>query len=521
MSRLQHGFVVVLLMIAAGVFLVWKATNTAILYADGLRYIRQAQTIEVGLVVHGVLEAVDHPVYPLAIAAAHRVQGGLGPEDWQRAAQLASVIAGVLLIVPLYLIAVELVGGRLAWMACALTYVAPLTVNTFADVLSEGTFLLFWSWGVWSALRFLRNGGFGWLAPTVGFAALAYFTRPEGLLLPMALVAALFLMPALPATRMNWPRWWAAVGTLVLGPLIVLGPFMAVKGGLDTKPAIARLLGTAPPSAPSAVERNRPLDPDEPLLERLASSAKAVFDATRGAITTPVLLFVPLGLLAVRPYRPKSRQWLLIALLLIGSFLGLFRLHQTGGYCSPRHAMIPALLLVPLAAAGVDRLLGGLKLPGRWFGAGPETVRLGPIFWPLAVAALAAPSFDRLTMRINEPLQSYRLAADWLSEHVQAGEKVVDLTGWTQFYAGLEGYTFADAIYAGADQDARWVVAREAHVFGPWEYCRIIRSLVGGQTAEITLPERAGPNESRVYIFDRRVEGQAVLTGTPQDRVLR
>ncbi len=131
----------------------------------------------------------------------------------------------------------------------------PLTGHVLPDVLSEGTFLLFWTWGLYAALRFLREGSFAWLPPTIGFAALAYLARPEGLLLPMALVACLAAMPILRSTRMLWPRWWAAVGFLVIGPALLVGPYVAMKGGLGTKPAIARLLGTAPKSAATAVER--------------------------------------------------------------------------------------------------------------------------------------------------------------------------------------------------------------------------------------------------------------------------
>src|SRR5207249_9770236 len=118
----------------------------------------------------------------------------------------------------------------------------PLTGHVLADVLSEGTFLLFWTWGLWAAVRFLKQGTFGWLPPTIGFGVLAYLSRPEGLLLPAALVATLAMMPLLRSTRLNWPRWWAAVGVLVIGPALLVGPYVAAKGGLGTKPAVARLL---------------------------------------------------------------------------------------------------------------------------------------------------------------------------------------------------------------------------------------------------------------------------------------
>jgi 4-amino-4-deoxy-L-arabinose transferase-like glycosyltransferase len=136
----------------------------------------------------------------------HRVVGGDdSPDGWQRAAQAASVVMGVLWVVPMYLVAAELFGGASAWLAVILALVVPTTAHVMADVLSEGIFLLFWTWGLYTALRFLRDGSFVWLPPTIGFAALAYLSRPEGLLLPMALVACLAAMPLLRSTRRN-PR---------------------------------------------------------------------------------------------------------------------------------------------------------------------------------------------------------------------------------------------------------------------------------------------------------------------------
>ena len=104
---------------------------------------------------------------------------------------MASVIAGILLVIPVYLVARELVGSRAAWIACVLTYIAPVFTNVMADVLSEGTFLLFWTWGVWAALRFLKDGRFLWLTPMIAATGLAYFTRPEGVLLPAVMVTTL------------------------------------------------------------------------------------------------------------------------------------------------------------------------------------------------------------------------------------------------------------------------------------------------------------------------------------------
>lgn len=519
MSRIAHGLVVLLLMALAAGLLGWKSSRLAILYADGLRYVRQAQVIDQGSVVDGLFRSIDHPAYPLGIAGAHRVLGGDRPEDWEAAAQLVTVLSGVLLVLPLYLVASELFGGRTAWIAVCLTYLTPLTPNLFADALSESTFLLFWTAGLWTALRFLREGRSGWVAPTIGFAALAYSTRPEGLLLPAALVLTVLLTPLLRTTRLNWRRWWWALAILVLLPTLVAAPYVAFKGGLGTKPAIARLLGTAPQSHADAVERNQRLDPTESPAERYADGAKAALEAIRDAATIPGLALGLFGIAVSGLRRERPRAALLSSIILAASLAALVRLHATSGYCSPRHAAVPAFLVLAASGAGLDRILNRASIPGRWLGRAGR-VRPGPIFWLLAVAGFGALHSAPILAPINRSFHGYRLAADWLGDQIGDDEKVVDLTGWTQFYGGLDGYTFADAAYAGADQDARYVVAREAHVHGPWLYCQLIRNLIGTEQPIAYFPEQGRAEDARVYVFDRRIEGRTALIGSP-DSVTR
>jgi hypothetical protein len=154
----------------------------------GLRHIEQARQLDRGDWHDGLRRAVDHPLSPLAIAGVHRVlRLADRPLDWQAAAQGASLLAGMLLAIPLYLSAPALFGGSGAWLACLLVYLAPLPAHVMADGLSESTVLLFWTWGLWAAL-FLKAGSLSWLALALGFGGLAYLSRPEGLLLPAALV---------------------------------------------------------------------------------------------------------------------------------------------------------------------------------------------------------------------------------------------------------------------------------------------------------------------------------------------
>ncbi len=521
MTRSQHAARVLILTVLVGGLLAWRSGHTAVVFADGLRYINQARAIDAGAWGRGLIGSVDHPIYPLAVAAAHRMVADPGPAGWQGAAQLAAVLAGLLLVAPVYLIALELFGDRSAWLGTALTFAVPLTSQVAADGLSESTFLLFWSWGVWTALRFLRDGAFGWLPPTIAFAGLAYLTRPEGLLLPAALVATLAVVPLLRSTRLNWPRWWASVLFLTVGPLLVVGPFALSKGGLGTKPAIARLLGTAPPSPAGAVERQRPLEAGQSALKTAGLAVKAVAAALREAVTPPLLVLSLVGLVGLGRARAGSRAFLFTTIIAIAAMLALVRLYATGGYCTARHAMVVQFLLVPMAGFGLVDLFDQVAIPARWLGQGEGRLRAGPAVCLAVLGGLAAYLAPGLAAPINESFVGYREAGAYVAEHVGPDERVTDLTGWSLFYGERPGYTFANLIEAPGDPGSRWVVARAAHLRGPWPYCQKLRELVGGRPPVARFPEHPRPGQAIVFVFDRRGGAAAIGAEPTGDGLVR
>lgn len=500
----RHVRRVVGLMVFVGVLLGWIALRTDVIYADGLRYVRHAQQIERGDLAGGLFRAIDHPGYPLAIAAAHRLLGGAGPWAWQHAAQLAAIFAAIALVVPLYLIGLEFHGGRSAWLGVVFTFAVPVTSHVFADALSESTFLLGWCWGLWGALRFLRHGAFGWLLPTVAGGVLAYLTRPEGLLLPAALIGTLLLMPLLRTTRLNWPRWWAAVALLVLLPGLIVAPYAWKKGGLGSKPAIARVLGTMPRAPADAVERGRVLDPNQSVLKTYAVAVKETTSALREAVTFPLLLLAALGVAwSWRAPIPAPRARLCLVLTVAGTLFALVRLHATSGYCSPRHTLTIAVLVFPAAAAGLVGLMERVRVPGRWVGPAEERLVLGPAAWLLVLGAFGAWVGAGTLGRLNPHFAGYKQAAAYLAEHVPPEEKVVDFSGWSLFYSERPGYTFRQIGDLSGDPDVRWVVAREAHLRGPWGYSQLLRDLTRGLTPIQSYPETETPGVARVFVFDR------------------
>ncbi len=386
MTLIQHGLRMGLLMAGVLGLLGWLSYHSEVTFADGLRYIHQAERIDRGNWSDGLLKAVDHPLHSIAIAAVHEVISGEGPIAWQRSAQAASILAGVLLVLPLYLVALDVFGPPTAWLGVLLFAANPMFGFVIVNVLSESTFLLCWTWGLWAAIRFLREGRFSWLPLTIGFAALAYLARPEGMLLPLALVATLLVLPLHWATRIYWPRWWAAVAFLVLGPLLLVGPYMAAKGGIGTKPSIARLIGSAPKAPSTALEREKPLPPDQTTFQTYRIATQRMFKVMRASVTSPLLPLVFLGLAVARPWSPRARIWLFAGILLGLSAVALVRLHATGGYLTIRHAMVPGMLLTLCAANGLAWMMRSIVIEGRWIGLGASASgparRSGPWFWP-------------------------------------------------------------------------------------------------------------------------------------------
>jgi hypothetical protein len=503
MTRLQHTAIVIGLMGISAGLLIAIAVRSDVIFADGVRYIEQAQKISRGALADGLFHSTDHPGFPLAIAAMHYVIGGEGPLSWQRAAQAAAVVSAVLLIIPLYLVAIDVFGPRIAWLCCLLIYLAPVPDRVMADAMSESTFLLFWTWGLLGALRFLREGRFVWLPVMAGFGILAYLTRPEGLLLPAAMVATLLVTPLARATRMRWPRWVAAIGFLVVAPLALIGPYVAVKGGLGTKPALARVLGTAPVAPAEAVDRARRLDPGQTQARTYVLALKGTAGAIVEVISIPLLPLVVLGLLTRRGLEGRARHRLFLGIMLLGALLALVRLHATSGYCTPRHAMLLGCLLIPMAAAGLDWLLGRIALRfGRPGAADSPTWRLGVL--ALAAAVFLAWTAPDLLRPLNDEAIGYRLAGLWLADraHAAADAKVVDAPGWSLFYGQRDGYTFANLADSVADPQVRFVVVRDAHLLGPWGYCQLFRDLVRDRLPVAAFPDHPSKTQSHVYVFD-------------------
>jgi hypothetical protein len=503
---------------AVSALLWWLAARTDVFFADGLRYINQARAIEQGAWAQALVRSVDHPIYPMAIAAMHGLLGGHDPRAWQTAAQAAAAIAGVLLVIPIYLVSADVIGPSRAWLAVFLIYLLPCDSHILADAMSESTFLLFWTWGIWSTLRFLRAGRLVWLPLAVAFSVLAYLTRPEGLILPVALLFTLILLfldrsPGIPAAKRGW-----AIVMLVVGPIALAGPFMIMKGGISTKPSMLRVLGIGRAAPAMAVERERPLDPDQSTAKTIFLATRAMLRSVEGATSLPLLLLAPLGVAAGWSSPTSRRYWLFLGTIVGLSTLAMIRLHAMSGYCTPRHAMVVAWILIPASVTGIFRVIAALAHVGeKWARAPISSQRLETAISFVLLAGWVALWGPSAVAAIDPGFAGYRQAGEWLASSARPGEGLVDPKGFCLFYANKPGYTFATLVQGVHDPAVRWVVAHEALIYGPWDYSKSLRALVADRRPIRIFPVKPGRRVSKVYVYDLAQPQPADATASSVD----
>ena len=442
---MKHVYRVMLLIAAALLWLGWTVKHSEPNSNVGLRYIQQAEQIDQGDWRDGLARGIDHPLHPLLVAATHHLVGGQGPGSWQRAALVLCFASALLLVIPVYLLALELFGGQAAWLACVLAIGNPIVGSIVVNVLSESTFLFWWTFGLWASVRFLREGWFLWLPLAAGFGGLAYLTRPEGMLLPVALAATLLILPLLRTTQINWPRWWRALAFLIAGLAFVVGPYIAVKGGLATKPPIARVLGFTPQAQPLALEREAPLPPGQTALETYRLAAIRVLEVFRDAVTLPLVPFAVLGMVlaAWQPARVRAALFLGDRAGRLGGRPGPASCHRGILYPPARYRRRDSL-----TTGGRSRDDRDPEQVSRFRADGSacrdERLRPGPAVWAVLLVLLIVPVIRDLGPFNPGPYSVYHTTGEWLANNTpryRAGARPDRLVA---LFQPAPGYNFAD-----------------------------------------------------------------------------
>jgi len=332
------------------------------------------------------------PFLPILVGPLTRL---LSNPEW--ASAFWYVVCGSLLVWPVYGLARGVYGRRVARGAAVLVAIFPaLTISPlYWGTMTEPPYLLLLFCGLYAAYRAWHGGGVRHHVAAGIALALAYLTRPEGVLF-FGLVG-LFLL-GVAGVRGQWRSgaWWRGFGAFVLAWLLVAGPYLVYlrvhsghwlvtgkvgvtlalgEGVVDRDPAaydraIASLDETGEEIIWFSPQRFR-----EPGLldqlrahpgavaRRVAQNILAWYGAFFGMrmFPTPLLVLVVLGLFAVPWTRRQAADHLFLGLMLVPPFAFLLMHIEVRFFAS----LVPILLI--WAAAGVEVL-------GRWLAASWQKV---------------------------------------------------------------------------------------------------------------------------------------------------
>jgi 4-amino-4-deoxy-L-arabinose transferase-like glycosyltransferase len=237
------------LLFAVGVRAVMVA-NTTVVSRDCVKFVRDALHLEqppAGLT--GRLDVIRNaeypPGYPAAILAVswlvRPLAGGTTVEAMALSAQLASALAGVLLVIPLYALVRRVLDRNAACSAALIFTVLPVCVEVTSDGISDGLFLLTAVTALWFGVRALeqRTGlpALGWGFGAGACCGLGFLVRPDAAI--VALGTGLTFAGLVLARIRNRGAWLApllaGVG-LVAGAVLFAAPYVRTIGGLTNKP---------------------------------------------------------------------------------------------------------------------------------------------------------------------------------------------------------------------------------------------------------------------------------------------
>jgi hypothetical protein len=461
----------------------WQLTHTEVASRDSISYVRIAWQLEQAPWRQVMPASPQHPGYPLAVLALSLPVRQFFPDDlpraWQISAQLVSVLASLLLLVPMFYLGKEMFDRRIAFWACLLFQCLPTSGKVMGDGLSDTLFILLACTVLWLATVALRRRTV-WLFALTGLAGgLAYWVRPEGALVIAATGLVLLALQKFPHWRQQWRKVLIQGSVLSLTALLVALPYMLIIGGLTVKNTPNLLMNQQRPDAdwenrlrpkpPEKVEpQARASQPGSILLAAWWGLGDKTFNKLASELTDPrdlqnyklpsrywwalkafiyeagkgffYVVWMPMLLgLWWRRERFLAVPGIWVGLLVCLALLGLlYRMAEKMGYLSDRHLLFVVLCGTYWAVAGT--LVIGEKLA---LGAS----RLWPALagrrwtdaWTCSLALLLlfvlAP-LPRTLARLHSERTGFRSLGRWLAKNTFPGDFIEDPYCWAYYYAG-------------------------------------------------------------------------------------
>ena len=360
-----------------------------------------------------------HPGYPAAIVLAFFVLGSI-----EFAGFFVSAFFSSLAVVPLYALAWSVAGRRAATLSSLFYACFRLFVREHGDVMTEGLYHFFIITALSLAWFGAKERRFTLILTLLsGLAAgLAYLTRPEGILVPLA-VAGIFAVVLVA----RWIRTRRIEVGLVLSPL--------AAGVVSLVVALPLLLwfrqatGTWTVSKRASVEATLGGAPGSEGGSAIIRAVEWAGEPSRAALFVAVALGVAAGVTVLRRRVSPSGMAALIVVTAISAVPPLAA--AAAGYPSSyRHIMASLILALPLFAALILVLVDGMARRigrrGRWVQVA-ASILFGIALTGSAVSAVHPRRINRI------PVKG---AALWLAPRIPPGGWVYANTGRLQYYIG-------------------------------------------------------------------------------------
>jgi len=448
-------------------FGLYHVANMTVIAEDGVDYICYARALSAEPVkVLGdpstYAGSPYPPGYPAVICAVYKLSCllGLGGSlaAWIHSAQAASLACRLLGLVLLYFIAAEFVARRFAFWAVLIFSLLPYPVQIGSDVLREWPYLLFLAAGFLLLIRAAKLQ-IWWLFGAAGLVSgLGYLIRPASAQLVFYGIFWLGLCLAGRAGEagMVRRRAAAALAVLIVGFLVVAGPYSAVRGKLLPY-RVHEAMETL--SADSDSPGLRPAEQPEKTIpgtffrrEKRYLVSFFPFVAARGSIPRAALLlgrrlaelfsyyFLPFALLGLyrhlRGRRRNHLELLLILFLLVNAAMPLARHFFFASSFSRRYVLPLAAFMVFFVPAGLEAAGAAIAdYVRRLQGGRVSAVGSAGLYFLVLVAIGAALCMPRLLRPARLEKRGYLSAATWLRRNTAMEDTIAVPDARIAFYA--------------------------------------------------------------------------------------
>lgn len=448
-SRWKTDWILLLvLLILATAIRAWLLCHTEVTSRDSIGFERYAWELEHKKWKQVLRSNLHHPLYPLTVLVmsvpVRQAVHGTDLEVMQSSAQLASGLAGILLVIPMFFLGKELFDRRVGFWVAAIFQCLPVGARVMSDALSESLFLLTSATALLLAVRALRTGSTSGFVVCGLFAGLAYLTRPEGILIVVAVALVLIGRRLFINRQSAWTQAVSQVAGLVIAAVVVAGPYIAIIQGFSNKTTTRDVLKAAQvfwiqaigkrgiSSAPSMAAMMGIWWPDGKVTDLQGHLGWSLYalasEISKGFF---YIAWIPAlgGLFTFRKrLRIRSGEAVFLILCLL-QCLALLRVAMVAGYVADRHVLIIVLCGLYWAVAAVFFLTERIRAGDSWF----STFCPGAALLFLGLALVALP-------KTLEPLHSNRAGHHavglWLAEHITPADELDDPFCWAAHYAG-------------------------------------------------------------------------------------